>query len=64
MDTLGQILWFTVFVTPFLTIPLAWRLKDISKTLRIIIGLLIAIILSSICYLTSLALIFSNGMGS
>lgn len=63
MDLLGEILWFTMFGTPILTIPLAWRIMDTKKIYRIIVGLLLALILSFFLYLISLAIIFRNGMG-
>ncbi len=46
MDFFGQILWFAMFGTPILTIPLAWRLMDTKKIYRVIVGFLFALILS------------------
>jgi len=63
MDSLGQILWFSMFITPLLTIPLAWRLLPINKIYRIIAGLLFALMLSFFLYHISLAIIFRDGMG-
>ena len=63
MDTIGQILWVTMFLTPLLTVPLAWRLFSIKKTYRVIIGLLFAVILSFFLFHISLAICFRNGMG-
>ncbi len=64
MDFLGQILWFAMFGTPILTIPLAWRLMDTKKIYRVILGLLLSLILSFFLYYISIAIIFRDGMGS
>jgi hypothetical protein len=63
VDLFGQILWFAMFGTPLLTIPLAWRIMDIKKVYRVVIGLLFALILSFILYHVSLTIIFRDGMG-
>ena len=63
MDTLGQILWFAMFATPLLTVPLVWRLLPVKKVYRVIVGLLFALILSFFLYHISLSIIFRDGMG-
>lgn len=64
MDLIGQILWFTMFVTPAIIIPLTWkRMKGVKKIFRVIIGLLIAVVISFVLYNISLAIIFRDGMG-
>jgi len=63
MDTLGQILWFLMFGTPLITIPIVWKFSKRKKIVRFLIGLLIAIILSFFLYHISLSIIFRNGMG-
>jgi uncharacterized membrane protein (UPF0136 family) len=63
MDTLGQILWFAMFGTPILTIPLAWRLMKTKKVIRVLVVLLFAGLLSFLLYYWSLAIIFRDGMG-
>jgi hypothetical protein len=63
MDLLAQILWFSMFITPVITIPLAWRLMDTKKIYRVIVGLLYALILSFFLYHISLAILLRNGMG-
>jgi hypothetical protein len=63
MDIIGQILWFAMFGTPLLTIPLTWRLLPIKKVYRVIVGLLFALVLSFLLYHISLAIIFRDGMG-
>jgi len=63
MDFLGQILWFAMFGTPILTVPLAWRLMDTKKIYRVIVGLFLALILSFFLYHISLAIILRDGMG-
>jgi hypothetical protein len=63
MDTLGKILWFLMFATPLVTIPLTWKFLKIKKVYRIVIGLVLAIFLSFFLYFFSLEIIFRNGMG-
>lgn len=63
MDLLGQIFWFAMFATPLLTVPLTWRLKTIHWFYRVLIGLLLALVLSFFFYHISLAIIFRDGMG-
>lgn len=63
MDVLGQFLWFLMFGTPLITIPLTWKLSNQKKVVRILIGLVLALILSFLLYFISLAIIFRNGMG-
>jgi len=63
MDTIGQIFWYAIPLTPLLTIPLVWRLSKQRKIVRVLIGLGFALVLSFIFYLISLAIIFRDGMG-
>jgi hypothetical protein len=63
MDTLGQILWFAMFGTPILTIPIAWRLMNTKKIYRVLVGFLIAVFISFLLYQISLAVIFRDGPG-
>jgi len=63
MDTLGQVLWFSMFATPLITIPLMWKVLPINKVLRILIGLFLALVLSFLLYYVSLRIIFRDGMG-
>jgi hypothetical protein len=63
MDFLGQLIWVAMFLTPVLTIPLAWRLMDVRKVYRLLTGILIAALLSIILYFISLAIIFRDGLG-
>lgn len=63
MDILGQILWFMIFVTPLIVIPIIWKLSKKKKLIRILIGLGFSIILSFLLYHISLRIIFRNGIG-
>lgn len=63
MDTVGQILWLVMFVTPLLTIPLAWRFFQVRKVYRVIMGFIIAAFLSFVLFHISLEIIFRHGMG-
>jgi len=62
-DMIGQIFWFFMFVTPLITLPWVWRFYKVQLIYRIIIGLVLACLLSFLLYLISLAIIFRNGMG-
>jgi len=63
MDTLGQILWFLMFATPLITVPLVWKFSGQNKVLRVVIGLVLALALSFLLFQISLSIIFRNGMG-
>jgi len=63
MNIIGSILWIAVFVTPFVTIPLVWRVSDANKITKIFVGIVLALILSCIFYYISLSIIFRDGMG-
>lgn len=63
LDLLGQILWFLMFATPLITIPIVWKVSNQKKIIRIIIGLVIAMILSVFLYHVSISIIFRDGMG-
>ncbi len=63
MDILGQILWFLMFGTPLITIPIVWRISKQKKVIRILIGLGLAIVMSFFLYHISLGIIFRDGMG-
>ncbi len=68
LDLLAQILWYAVFATPILAIPLTWRSVKPKKfyeyVLVIFVGLLFAGVLSFVLFQLSVAIIFRNGMGS
>ncbi|MES2545862.1 MAG: hypothetical protein V4548_13330 [Bacteroidota bacterium] len=63
MDLIGEMLWFAMFATPLLTIPMAWKLMDTKKKYRIFMGLFFALLLSFFFYHISLAICFRDGMG-
>jgi hypothetical protein len=63
-DTVEQILWLAMFATPLLTIPMTWKFFQVRKVYRVIIGLLIAALLSLVLYQMTLGIIFRHGMGS
>ena len=64
METLGQILWFAMFLTPVVTIPLVWKLLPGNKIVRVLLGLLLAACLSFFLFYISLGMIFHDGLGS
>jgi len=63
-DTIGQILWFAMFLTPLLTVPLVWRFFKVQKVFRVLIGLVLAGFISFLLYHLSLRLIFSESPGA
>lgn len=63
-DIIGQILWFAMFATPLIAIPIVWRAFKIHRILRVLIGLVLACFISFFLYHISLALIFRNGFGA
>ena len=63
MDIIGQILWFLMFGTPLITIPIVWKISKQKKIIRILIGLGLAIVISFFLYHISLEIIFRDGMG-
>ena len=63
LDLIGGVLFYAMFATPFLTIPLVWKILPINKIYRVIIGLLLAAFISFFLYHISLDIIFRHGMG-
>ncbi|HPI20222.1 MAG TPA: hypothetical protein PKY56_07620 [Candidatus Kapabacteria bacterium] len=63
LDTFGQILWYSIPFTPIITIPIAWILIKRKWYYKILIGLIFALILSTILYVVSLSICFRDGMG-
>jgi Na+/proline symporter len=62
LDTIGQILWYAIPFTPIITIPIVWRLTKRKWYYKILIGLIFALILSTILYGVSLSICFRDGM--
>lgn len=63
LDTIGQILWYAIPFSPIITIPITWRLIKRKWYYKILIGLIFALILSTILYGVSLSICFRDGMG-
>ena len=63
MDILGQILWYLIFFTPILTIPLVWKYSKRSKWYKIVKGLLFAVFLSIVLYVIAMAIALRDGLG-
>jgi hypothetical protein len=63
IDILGGVLFFGMFATPLITIPIVWRISTQKKWIRILLGLLLALPISIVLYFTGLAIIFRHGMG-
>jgi hypothetical protein len=63
LDTVGEILWWCMFITPVITIPPVWWISKRDKTLRVLIGLCFALLLSLVLFIISMAIFSRNGMG-
>ncbi len=63
LDWIGAILWITVFASPLITVPLAWKFCPAKKIVRVIMGLVLAAVVSFFSYHISLEIIFRHGMG-
>ena len=63
MDLIGEVLWFLMFATPLLTVPLVLYYSRQKVVIRILLGLLCAFLLSYSLYFLSLTILFRNGMG-
>jgi len=63
LDKIGEFLWCAMFLTPLLTIPIFWKLSNLSKVYRILLGLLFACFLSSVFFLIILWILEQNGLG-
>lgn len=61
MQALAQILMFVMFMTPLLTIPLTWRFFKSNKIWSLILGLLLAAIISFILYRFSFFILYEKG---
>ena len=62
-DIFGQVFWYAIPFTPVITIPLMWLNNDLGKPARIIIGLILALILSVLFYFIAIGICFRHGMG-
>lgn len=63
LDIIGQIIWFLIPFTPAITIPIVWKLLKRKWYYKLLIGLILALILSVIFYIVSISIAFRDGMG-
>jgi len=63
LDTVGEILFYAIFLTPLLTIPLVWKCSKADKIYRILIGIGLAILISFVFFIISFAILFRDGLG-
>lgn len=63
LDSIGQILWFGIFVVPFVITPVYYFNSKGKKLFRIFIGLLISLFICFILYVVSLGILFRDGLG-
>ena len=62
-DTIGEIFWFIMFLAPIISMFFVWKFLKIEKIYRIIIGIILGLFISLLCYYISMGIIFRNGMG-
>jgi len=63
LDVIGKFLWYSIPLTPLITIPIVWKIIKQKWYINILVGLLIALLLSLLLYGVSLAICFRDGMG-
>jgi hypothetical protein len=63
IDSIGQILWFSAFATPLITIPLFWKQKDLKILYRIIFSLLFALAISIVLFSIAMGIMLRHGLG-
>lgn len=60
---IAQGLFYSIPITPALTIPLVWRFSNEKKYIRVTFGLVAAFFISLILYIISMSISFRNGLG-
>ncbi len=63
-NTIGLALWIAMFATPLITIPIIWNTLAINKVFRVLIGLVLAVLLSAVLYFIGLSLLMRNAFGA
>jgi lipoprotein signal peptidase len=64
LDVFAEILWYSIPITPIITIPIVWRFaKNEKKITRVLYGLLFAGAISICFFAVSMGLCFRNGLG-
>ncbi len=55
-DIVEPILWISMFLTPVITVPVIWKRSKERKIVRVITGLVLAIVLSGILLIINIYL--------
>ena len=63
LDKIGEILWFSMFLTPLVTIPVVWMRGKGKIINRILLGLFWAVIISGIFFIISWSIFSRDGLG-
>jgi hypothetical protein len=61
LDIIGQIIWFSMFVTPVIAF-IWWRIKKDRTWTDLVIALSLAFCISSVCFFTALAILLRDGL--
>jgi hypothetical protein len=63
IDIIGQILWWGMFLIPFIVIPIVWYRSKDPKIWRFIWGLSLSLLISAILFLISWSILLRDGLG-
>jgi hypothetical protein len=63
LDTIGKVLWYVMFFTPVITIPIFWKYWRGNKIEKIIAGSVCAVLISVLLFAIVFGLAFRNGLG-
>jgi hypothetical protein len=64
VDTIGEILWYAIFITPLIIVPIVWKYYTTkSKLARFVVGMLVSLLLSAILFLISMSIFMRGGLG-
>jgi len=63
IDILGMVMMASIFIVPFVIVPIFWKYSDGSKGNRIIMGLLLSAIIDLLLFCMSMAICLRNGLG-
>jgi len=63
IDILGEVMMASIFIVPFIIIPIFWKYSDGSRGARIIKGLLLSAVIDILLFCMSMAICLRNGLG-
>ena len=63
MDEVGKLLWYSMFLTPVVTIPIVWVRSKERKIIRVLYGLGLALVISLLLFVISFSILMRDGLG-